>query len=129
VLRLEKNEHNIYETVCGHYFCKECLSKWIKKDNLCQICRNKFEKEIIKIKDDMVSTMIASLIENNSLNKINNILQEKINCLEKNIKNLERVFNDKYRCNIINNLFVSICVSYLSCAIVNIIVLLFTKKK
>ena len=50
------------ETVCGHSFCYDCLSLWIKKNNCCPYCRVEIGGDCFIVKNNKeLSDIIANL--------------------------------------------------------------------
>jgi hypothetical protein len=37
----EKHESNTMKLPCGHVFCRGCITKWLKENNSCAVCRAK----------------------------------------------------------------------------------------
>lgn len=36
---IESHDLNIYKTLCGHMYCKNCIAQWLKNNNSCPSCR------------------------------------------------------------------------------------------
>ena len=40
------NERKLIQTVCNHFFCKDCLKQWIIHNRSCPLCRQKLSWDI-----------------------------------------------------------------------------------
>lgn len=83
---LEKKNNNDFEkTKCHHLFCKSCLNVWTKINNTCPVCRQiinipiSFDKDLIDLLNKINFTYNEILAIMNSINIINNNLENLIN--------------------------------------------------
>ena len=45
---------NIY-TSCGHFYCDDCITKWVQKNNSCPYCRNKlYDNDLLRIVENIL---------------------------------------------------------------------------
>ena len=71
-------EQNIYETCCNHHFHKQCLNKWLQKNENCPICRNQLkEKKERKDIEELTDTLI-NIRNNRTEQSYNNYLHTNI---------------------------------------------------
>lgn len=67
---------------CNHHFCYKCLLNWLKNKNKCPKCNNNiYEINFDKEYDDLLNEYKKT----NSKILINNINEERIECIEKKI--------------------------------------------
>jgi hypothetical protein len=59
-----EDEVEFGETVCGHSFCYDCLSMWIKKHNCCPYCRLEIGQNVFTIKNNNELSNIISNLQN-----------------------------------------------------------------
>jgi len=57
---------NAHVLSCSHSFCQTCITDWLKKNNICPICRNKVEGKPIR-----------SLVLDNAINRLVECMSEK----------------------------------------------------
>ena len=63
------NFNNKISTTCLHFFCKECIRKWLLKNNTCPMCRS----NINKLNFNNQSLYFIPIIQN-SITKYTNII-------------------------------------------------------
>ena len=114
-----ENPNNFSILLCGHYFCKSCIRKYIFKNieiHQCPVCRKEFE-----IKDIICPKNNSEKIKSTKINKIFEIIDNELECinainndndfdnnfsimivsyLDENINNLKNII-DKYPKNLI----------------------------
>lgn len=65
-------------TVCNHVFCKHCLSKWLKRNHTCPLCRSQLREPTTVLSEEYLETLanefIMDLVRNNNISVLNDNL-------------------------------------------------------
>jgi len=76
---------NAHVLSCSHSFCETCITDWLKKNNICPICRKKVEGKPVRslVLDNAINRLVECMPEKDR-NERASVLKDRAPKLEKN---------------------------------------------